>query len=309
MKRSPKGPRKVKKAEAEHRMEEYLRSRGLPKPMHEPGDPKTGRNPDYLAVLEGDVVHVLEVKQFESSREVKPGFYYVDETRPVRGKIMKARGQFKTHKDRPCVLVLWNVNALVFLEDPSSVFGAMHGDPTFVMPFYKESGLDTSEMRVEFRGGGPLSAPGAKKPVNTTFSALATLRYINVGLKRMVEYLDQFPSDSFVSHFQDDVPFVRSERGLGVVVFENQHARIPLSREVLSGPYDERFILTEDGIKRIFAGARVIETEEIDERRKPAVAQLAKEMLTETEKRAPRTGVEMKVGEEALGIGKDAAGR
>jgi hypothetical protein len=55
--------------------------------------------------------------------------------------------------------------------------------------------------------------------------------------------------------------FDYGEMQLGVIVWENCHARLPLSRELFTGQYDERYGLMDSHIQRIFCGGGMAEVE------------------------------------------------
>jgi len=56
-----------------------------------------------------------------------------------------------------------------------------------------------------------------------------------------------------------------AETALRVVVYENPYARIPLPRDILRGPYDERFGPERESVLRLFAGAEIDKLEHLAE--------------------------------------------
>ncbi len=56
------------------------------------------------------------------------------------------------------------------------------------------------------------------------------------------------------------------EAPLRVVVYENPFARIPLRRDIFTGPFDERFGPEGDHLVRVFAGAEILRLEEQEKR-------------------------------------------
>jgi hypothetical protein len=55
--------------------------------------------------------------------------------------------------------------------------------------------------------------------------------------------------------------FDQTERQLGVIVWENPFARIPLPRNIFCGPYDERYGAEGDYLTRVFVGQGISELE------------------------------------------------
>src|SRR5207253_49998 len=110
--------------------------------------------------------------------------------------------------------------------------------------------------RPVFTGGAQMTATK-----NTTISALLSLREIAVGVRRVRKIRKEIKGVSF-----DDAITIASqcfeqfdydEMQLGVIVWENCYARLPLSRELFSGLYDERYGLEDGDIQRIFCGSGI----------------------------------------------------
>lgn len=101
---------------------------------------------------------------------------------------------------------------------------------------------------------------------NTTISALLSLREVAVGARRLRKIRKEAKGISFndaitaASHrFKS---FDHGEIQIDVIVWENCHARLPLSRELFKGPYDERYGLEDGNIQRIFCGNGMAELED-----------------------------------------------
>ena len=80
---------------------------------------------------------------------------------------------------------------------------------------------------------------------NTTISALITLRHVAVGRLRFGKIVKEFPNlevdQTLVAASERFPNFDIAEKELGVIVWENAVARIPLTRDLFTGPYDERW--------------------------------------------------------------------
>jgi hypothetical protein len=98
-------------------------------------------------------------------------------------------------------------------------------------------------MSQAFLGRGKM-VRGSKKQ-NTTISALITLRKIRIGWLRYNKMIREFPKLSIDETLQAaserDEDFDLEEEHLGVIVWENAVARIPLSRTLFTGDYDLRW--------------------------------------------------------------------
>ncbi len=117
------------------------------------------------------------------------------------------------------------------------------------------------------------------EPENTTISAIVALwrvqvghRQLSVQIKRIEkelgrsltwdehwEFIHSEPSSKWIS--------VRKQIDLGtkvlrVIVHENPFARIPLTRELFRGPYDERFGPEGDHMTRLYAGEEIRKLEQ-----------------------------------------------
>jgi hypothetical protein len=178
----------------------------------------------------------------------------------LRQRIDDGREKFKEFKEYPCSVVLRNTdNAFVNVETPSIVLGAMYGDSGFKIPLYvgpDPRPAQSPPVEHTFLGGGKMVR--ATYVQNTTISALVSLRYIAVGTRRVKAIFSEFPHlsvDEAIEFAAQRFPhFDVEERHLGVIVWENAVARIPLSRELFTGPYDERWGVEGDNQMVVFQG-------------------------------------------------------
>jgi len=155
------------------------------------------------------------------------------------------------------------------------MLGSMYGDAGFTVPVYVGAGPMPSERpdvsRAFLRRGKMIMADRLH---NTTISALITLRFVAVGSRR-IDRIWQEQKRANASFGRKDViatyeevcslaakrysNFDPDEKQLCVIVWENAVARIPLSRELFTGPYDERWGYEEDHQVRMFHGEKLVE--------------------------------------------------
>jgi len=221
--------------------------------------PGKSKRPDYTVTKDG--VFLFDVKDFDPN--MPRGFMQFDPYIHIRKRIEAGRKKFKEYKEFPCCVVLQN-NGNVFAdtEDPNTVLGAMYGDVGFSIPIYVGDGVSPEPrppIQQGFMGGAQMLANK-----NTTISALVTLRYIAVGRLRVRKIWQEQPglsTDDVLEvareRFGKDYDF--DEKKQGVIVWENVHARIPLSRSLFTGPFDARYGLDGSDLASIFYGSELAE--------------------------------------------------
>lgn len=218
--------------------------------------PGKSKRPDYTVTKSG--VFLFDVKDFE--RYTPLGFGYYDPYPRIRENIEEGREKFQEFKEFSCSLVLKNnANVLVDLETADIMLGSMYGDSGFSFRVDTSRGVAVGPITPAFLGRGKMIRPTHVQ--NTTISALITLRRVAVGMRqfrRMVkEYPDLSIEDTLAAAAERFPNFDVGEKQLGVIVWENAVARIPLSRELFTGPYDERWGY-EDGHQLIvFRGEKL----------------------------------------------------
>ena len=119
-----------------------------------------------------------------------------------------------------------------------------------------------------FLGRGKMVRPTHYQ--NTTISALITLRHVGVGMRQYRTMVKKYPDldveETLAAAAKEFPNFDIGEKQLGVIVWENAVARIALSRELFTGPYDERWGY-EDGYQSIiFRGEKLAELSDDDEK-------------------------------------------
>jgi len=211
----------------EEEFEKYLTTAGYPFEYEKVWPGKT-RRPDYTLTRNGGTF-LFDVKDFDPKLPVL-GFGQIEMYSGIRRQIEAGRQKFKEFKEFPCCVVLRN-NGSMFarIEDPHTVFGAMYGNVGFAIPVYVGGGPpppDAPQVRQTFLGGAQM-LPNK----NTTISALLTVRDVSI----------------------------EGETQLGVIVFENAYARLPLPRDMLNGPYDVRYGRDGNDLACVFWGSELAE--------------------------------------------------
>src|SRR5579862_3253098 len=240
----------------------YLEGMGYPYEFEKKFEGKNKR-PDFT-VTKGGNIYLFDAKDFDPLTP-QLGFGQFDPYFRLRQRIDDGREKFKEFKEYPCSVVLRNTgNAFVDVETPGIVLGAMYGDSGFKVPLYVGPDPRPSQspaVEHAFWGGGKMVRPSYVQ--NTTISALITLRYIAVGTRRVRAIFSELPhlsvDEAIELAEQRFPPFEVEERHLGVIVWENAVARIPLSRDLFTGPYDERWGVEGDNQLIVFQGVRLKE--------------------------------------------------
>ncbi len=220
-------------------------------------------HPDYT-VYHNNSTFIFDVKEFDY-RPLHPGQIVFDNPCDrIREKIneVRKRKQFKYFKDKPCCLVLYTHDPMVELHEWTTMLGAMYGDFGVTMLFDTENGSAVPDStRQAFLTDGKMFRYESSKPQNQTISALVTLRYIHVGQRR---YRKIFRESLKSVEPMADIDFDVDEKRVGVIVWENAHARVPLPRDMFLGSYDVRWGVEGDVITQIFTGKGILELEDLD---------------------------------------------
>jgi hypothetical protein len=106
--------------------------------------------------------------------------------------------------------------------------------------------------------------PRFPNPQNTTISALITLRELPVGQAKLAQYFEKMQPDVKIHYdpdIQKKVDFDISEKQLGVIVWENAYAAVPMRRDLFVGPWDEWWGRDRDVIRPVHIGEALIEFE------------------------------------------------
>lgn len=252
--------------------EEYLKSVGLNSWAYEAPVEGKKKRPDYQIQI-GKRTSYFDVKEFrfDAQAAVSQGGAF-DPYQPIRQKINEVRDQFREYKEHACCLVLFNVDSpLVFLDDWSVVMGAMLGDLGYQFAVDKRTGKAVGDFTYKFASRGKMIDHKHMKPQNTTISAVIALDHFPLGQRRLsVRWKHE---EQKLKRSMDWIEFTKfaeslktkgidaADVKLRVIVYENPYARMPLSRELFVGSFDERFGPEQDHIVRVFAGSGVNELE------------------------------------------------
>jgi hypothetical protein len=244
----------LSRTEGEQRFEEYLNAMGYAFEREKPY-PGKKKKPDYTVTHNG--VFLAEVKDADPYLP-EARFGQFDPHEKIVERLNAARKQLGEYKEFPCCVVLQNNgNVHMDIEHPAVVLGVMYGRIAWSVPVYVGDGPPPKEKPSIERvfGRGAEMQPNK----NTTISALVTLRRIGVGQRRLRRIRQDNPSLSFEEGLNVAAerfgPDFFGELQQGVIVWENAYARIPLSRELFRGPYDERYGLDGSDITRVFCGS------------------------------------------------------
>lgn len=248
--------------------EKYLTSQGLKDWDYEPEISGKSQRPDYR-LRYADAELFLEVKEFrqDPKQQLPQGGPY-DPYVAIREKIDAAREKFKNFKEHCCSLVLLNVDAwLVHSDDFWIMVGSMLGDLGFSFSVDMETGSAVGEPTWAFLKRGKMIDYKHLRPQNTTISALIALTPLALGQKRFEIELQRKEGElGRALELEEFMRFAESLRARGlnieetvtrVVVYENPYARIPLTRDIFVGDYDERYGPEKGSIVRVFAGREV----------------------------------------------------
>ena len=215
------------------------------------------KRPDYTVTKDGGVF-LFDAKDFDPLMPL--GFSQFDPYFRIRQRIDDGRKKFKEFKEFPCCVVLRNTgNAFVNVESAPIVLGAMYGDAGFEVPVYLGPGASPTPPpppRPAFLGNGKMVRN--RYTQNTTISALVSLRHVAVGTQRLRAIFRELPHlgvpESIEVALERFPRFDADDRHLGVIVWENAVARIPLSRDLFNGPYDMRWGVEGNDQTIVFEG-------------------------------------------------------
>jgi hypothetical protein len=249
----------TQKTASEQLFEQYLDSQPLPFVFEQQYRGKS-KLPDYSVEIH-QTKYLFEVKQFEPGDFPRPGGSAFDPYPPIRAKIDAARKKFKEFEGFPCSLVLYNNGAFVMCEEPHIMLGAMYGDAGFTLPFDPNLGRAVGDPQPAFLGRGKMIRPHWKEAENKRISSILTLRHYPVGMRRYSHYLKEIRAGVIEPDSTLEQGFDISERGLGVIVWDNAYAEIPLPHDVFRGLYDERWSLVGDEQLLTFRGEGILAVE------------------------------------------------
>ncbi|MBN1515750.1 hypothetical protein JXA32_04185 [Candidatus Sumerlaeota bacterium] len=265
---------------SERAFEVYLADRGITKYKYEEDLSHIGitKPVDYSFEIGGKTAR-FEVKEWEPQNP-QPGFSGFDPYSPIRDKIDGAREKFQQYKKRnePCILVLCHYGSQPILLGPAIIYAAMRGDFGWRVPVNIKTGA-CGEPEEDFLKGGKMW-DGQSRAWNTTISAIAVIKSIDPNkhrrnikfrsdtlahekeIGRELSSLDKDDFDvlyklSVNSHNKFPVQCI-----LRLLICDNVDASINLPAEFPSGPYDERYGLDGDWLRRIYIGPELLKIEQ-----------------------------------------------
>jgi hypothetical protein len=231
---------------------------------YEPSHAAKSRRPDFV-VSWGDIECFFDVKDRESSAGLtitpeelqKQGVgFLLPERDPypwIRKKIEKGRKKFGEFKGSPCALVLYAASGFASdLNSSDFMLGAMYGDVAI------RTGSETGPDELVFVDNGKMFRPKSRTAQNTTISALITLRIVDVGYARRRK-LRRSSLATTNWMLPQEIPAALFEQQLGVIVWENIYAVAPLPADMFVGPFDERWGMMDNRIRRTYVGAGLSE--------------------------------------------------
>ncbi|HXU38927.1 MAG TPA: hypothetical protein VN937_21415 [Blastocatellia bacterium] len=259
------------RTKGERLFERYLRLQGITDYEYESKNAGKLKRPDYTVVI-ADQEYLFEVKDFQPKDALNSAS---DPYIRIRKRIELAREKFREYKDWPCCLVLYDDNARLDLEEPEIMLGAMYGNFGVGMEFNHAIGeLDAATERWGFHDGGKMFRPKSSTPQNTTISAVITLRHVAVGLRKLGVFLEGLKekrpnitaAEALSETFSRNIDFDKQERHLGVIVWENEFARIPFPRTLFCGPYDLRWGKCEKEMEigKVIVGSEIAALEDLE---------------------------------------------
>ena len=260
------------KNHSERLFERYLEEYGY-QWDYEPQTPGKSKRPDFLARRCG-VECFLEVKERAPRAEV-PDTKFINPIKGVRELIAKGRKTFKEFGECLCAVVLEATGDCETYLNPFCIFASMLGDPGFSVNFDAVAGtIDLPSMQNVFlhRGGKMIRHYVPLKLYESTKNISAIV----------VPSLYRVPNPAFDLAVQNEVE--RRVNDLGrilsaeerfeirvgvmqsisqtlmsvprVVVCANPFARHRLPDNIFDDPYDERWALKDNVLKRVFAGSQ-----------------------------------------------------
>lgn len=267
------------KNESELLFEAYLKASGVSGYVFEKELPGTTRRPDYAVPWGGREI-LFELKEFRAEADdLRPGFGAYDPYGPLREKIEAGRKKFKDLDGYCCCLVLYNRDKPLVHLEWQFVYGAMLGNVGFSVPIHMpgQAAPMDKEIRSIFTAGGKMHRERDGVPIepqNQTISAILVLQHVRVGERRFMADLrnrerergKKFELEEFWEELRKARGTERdvSLRQLRVIVHENPYARVPLTRELFRGPYDERYGGEDGRIQRLFEGDEIARLPEVD---------------------------------------------
>ncbi len=227
-----------------------------------------GKLPDFFVRWQSRG-YLLELKQ----REGQPRPYGARQVQPCKGirdKIKKMTKKTKHWKDFCCLLVLYNAGDSGTWLRPLEVYEAMLGNLGFTFPVGPGGCGEPPPIQNIFlrNGGSMVKSYRSGELCNRTISAIVILAKHTIPDERFERSLtelvrvkeaklgrsldgEELAIERLVLASRQPPSCKRVPR---VTVCEHPKPRIPVPREMFTGPFDQRYTFTGDCISRIFQG-------------------------------------------------------
>lgn len=243
--------------------------------LFEPVIEGSSRHPDFMVPFAQQAL-LFDVKE-RRRKGGEPRFAFIDPMAGIREEIEEARRKFKSLKNFPCSLVIYNAGDIDTLLKPEYVFGAMLGDPGFTVGYDDAKGclLPETGRNVFLPQGGKMMRYKTGEIQNTTINAMIVLerrllpdRYFERTRDEAIRSASR-ASGATLSEPQQRLIAVRLYRErkvrerviLRVRACEHPSARIPLPWSIFRGAYDERWALVRGEAKRVWSGSKIPDLE------------------------------------------------
>jgi hypothetical protein len=121
-----------------------------------------------------------------------------------------------------------------------------------------------------FTGGGKMSNYKRQEPQNTTVSSVIVLgtyplrqNRIRLAIRQRQGELGRETTLDEDLEFYEAIPESPELRRVRVVVYENPFARIPFRQDLFRGPFDERWGVDGEFMRRVYVGSEVAAIESV----------------------------------------------
>jgi len=284
---------KAPETESERLLQQYFESHGFTDYEFEPRLPESRKLPDFCLRYAGSRI-ILEVKEI-NPRE--PEITVADKNKPlwgkdeatrahvtrrglpilgetsdphlaVREKIEKAWQKLRHFPNDICCIVLYDTHGPgpTTLE-PWLVYGVMFGRLSHVTPYDPQQGFVPDKSHLMFSPAGGEMRWDSGESHKTNISAILAVEQFPVGQYRFrAAAHKRDPRLGTVHRAVLAYEAIKRARGterdaslreVRVIVHENPFATKKLPKNIFCGPYDERYGLRHNRIKRISAGREI----------------------------------------------------
>jgi hypothetical protein len=252
--------------DSEKLFEKYLVQNGFCSFDYEPRLRESRRPPDFCLHYAGGRI-LFQVKQLDSPHVRPDGFFDPHDT--IKGKIEEAWRQLRGFQNDCCCIVLCELGSQTPVLDRNFIYGVMLGRLQIVTPFDRDRGPLPESAFTAFSDEGGEMRWESGEPHKANVSAIVVLEQLKVGQMRFLaaprRARENVSREERFALAWEEVKRARgtkhdsSLRELRVVVYENPYALRPLRPDLFCGPYDERYGLPRNRVKRLFLGREIRE--------------------------------------------------